>query len=467
MNGMNIEKSKKVKLLLSLILIVSNLAVICAAKLDVSKTYTVSYNLSSQQNDTYQVFYSDDMNWSEECSKSIGYETPNQVKEFQYIIPKKISYLRLDLGTKENQVSISDINIKYLGKTVSVEPTFIVDAIKDSEVEINEISNYQITDDQLEITSSGGDPYMILEISKLGLEPLNKIDDVINWIWRIFVCLLIDCGWVIVWHKYNRISELVLELNQNKKLIWQLSKNDFKTKYAGSYLGITWAFVQPVVTVMVYWFVFQVGFKSAPIEDFPFVLWLIAGIVPWFFFSEAIINATNSLIEYSYLVKKVVFKISILPIVKILSSLFVHGFFVLFGIIVFSAYGYVPTPYTFQVIYYTLCTFVLVLGVSYVTSAIVIFFRDLGQIINIFMQVGMWVTPIMWDYMMMPEPYRWILKINPMYYIVQGYRDALINRVWFWNRPIETVYFWTVSAVVAGIGCLVFKRLKIHFADVL
>lgn len=87
-------------------------------------------------------------------------------------------------------------------------------------------------------------------------------------------------------------------------MIFRLSKNDFMVKYAGSYFGIIWAFVQPMVTILLYWFVFQMGFRSGAVGETPFVLWLIAGMIPWFYFSDAISTGTNSLIEYSYLVKK-------------------------------------------------------------------------------------------------------------------------------------------------------------------
>lgn len=150
-------------------------------------------------------------------------------------------------------------------------------------------------------------------------------------------------------------------------------KNDFKTKYAGSYLGIVWAFIQPIVTILVYWFVFSVGLKAGTVSDYPFVLYLVSGIVPWFFFQDALNGGTNALIEYNYLVKKVVFKISILPIVKIISALFVHVFFVAFALILCACYGYTPSLYTLQIIYYSVCTFLFVLGLVYATSAIVIF----------------------------------------------------------------------------------------------
>lgn len=268
----------------------------------------------------------------------------------------------------------------------------------------------------------------------------------------------------------NKCLSLPRELYHNRKLIWSLAKNDFKTKYAGSYLGIIWAFIQPVVTVLVYWFVFGLVRQGTP-KAVPFVLWLVAGLVPWFFFQDALVQSANALIEYSYLVKKVVFKISILPIVKIVASLFVHIFFVAFTIFLFCLYGYYPDVYALQLIYYSFCAFMLVLALSYTTCSVVIFFRDLSQIITIGLQIGVWLTPIMWDFADMNiNPYSTLarlLKVNPMYYVVAGYRNALIDKQWFWEHPWQTLYFWVVTAVLFFAGARLFKKLKVHFADVL
>ncbi|NCB92990.1 MAG: ABC transporter permease [Clostridia bacterium] len=267
----------------------------------------------------------------------------------------------------------------------------------------------------------------------------------------------------------KKIFTLPVELYQNKGLIFSLSKNDFKTKYAGSYLGIVWAFIQPVVTIVVYWFVFSVGLKAGSMSDYPFVLYLVSGIVPWFFFQDALNGGTNALLEYNYLVKKVVFKISILPIVKIISALFVHAFFVGFALILCALYGYLPGFATLQIFYYSMCTFMFALGLVYATSAIVIFFRDLTQIISIVLQVGVWLTPIMWDLNMLKD-YPWaikLFKLNPMYYIVSGYRDSMLGHIWFWDHWGWTLYFWVVTVLLFAVGSIVFKRLKPHFADVL
>ena len=267
----------------------------------------------------------------------------------------------------------------------------------------------------------------------------------------------------------KELLSLPRELIAGRKLIFQLARNDFKKKYAGSYLGIVWAFVQPVVTIMVYWFVFGLALRNPTPRPVPCVLWLIAGLVPWFFFQDGLVNGTNALLEYNYLVKKVVFRIDILPMVKVVSAIFVHLFFVLVTLILYTAMGYFPTIYTLQVIYYTFCVFVLVLGLSYMTSSVVVFFRDLTQVINIALQVGVWMTPIMWslDDVGIGGILAKILKLNPMFYIVQGYRDAFVNKVWFWERPWLSLYFWIVTLVFWLIGTRLFKKLKVHFADVL
>ena len=105
----------------------------------------------------------------------------------------------------------------------------------------------------------------------------------------------------------------------------------------------------------------------------------------------------------------------------------------------------------------------------YATSAIVIFFRDLSQIIGIFLQVGVWLTPIMWDLSILSDHplLMKLFKLNPMYYIVSGYRDSLLGHVWFTQHWGWTLYFWVITIVLFGIGTVIFKRLKVHFADVL
>lgn len=286
---------------------------------------------------------------------------------------------------------------------------------------------------------------------------------------KVISCIIINGAFICFALFYDKIVILPVELWQNRELIWKLAKNDFKSKYSGNYLGIFWAFVQPIVTVLVYWFVFAVmrGDWGLDGNGYPFVLWLIAGIVPWFFFSDALSQGTSALLSYEFLVKKVVFKISILPIIKVISAMFIHLFFTGFTIILLCCYKYYPTLYMLQLIYFTFCMFCLTLAISYITCSIVVFFRDLGQIISIALQVGIWITPIMWNIEILPRYLQIIFKLNPVFYVVDGFRMATLDKMWFWEHFYSTAYFWIFTVVCFLLGALIFKRLKVHFADVL
>lgn len=286
---------------------------------------------------------------------------------------------------------------------------------------------------------------------------------------KVISCTVILISCIVFAKWYEKFTTLPVELYQSRYLIWKLAKNDFKKRYAGSYMGAVWAMAQPVVTVGMYYVVFDMIMEAGGRGDsnIPFVLFLTAGLVPWFFFSEALNNGTNALLEYNYLVKKVVFKISVLPIIKIIAATFIHIFFVGILLIVAAIYGYYPTVYTLQIFYYSACLFIFVLALCYTTCSIVVFFRDLSQIISIALQIGMWATPILWDINSLSARWVFILKLNPLVYIVNGYRTAVYGRQWFFQDFFSTMYFWIITVVLFGIGGAVFKRLKVHFADML
>ena len=286
---------------------------------------------------------------------------------------------------------------------------------------------------------------------------------------KILTCVMILVSCIVFARWYEKFTTVPVELFQSRHLIWKLAKNDFRKRYAGSYMGALWALAQPVVTVVMYYIVFDklMGSTGRGAEGVPFVLFLTAGLVPWFYFTEALNNGTNAMREYDYLVKKVVFKISILPIIKVIAATFIHVFFVAVLLVVAAFYGYYPNIYTIQIIYYSFCMFVFVLALCYATCSVVVFFKDLTQIINIVLQIGIWATPILWN--MDSVPYKWvfILKLNPLVYIVGGYRNAIYGKEWFFQDFFSTMYFWIVTVVLFGIGGAIFRRLKVHFADVL
>lgn len=407
-------------------------------------------NLKADCDFEMQFFYNtNEVDFLEERSFIYNIKKCDEYKKYKVNLPtNNIDAIRLDIGRKENiNVYIKQINISLF----------------DKELQVSELSKYeknQLNIFNEKISTTGEDGYFIISNIQSDLKYKNNYM-VLGIISFVFASVL-----TFMFYKYVAISELTefpMDVIKNKTLIIKLGKNDFKTKYSGSYFGIVWAFVQPICQILVFWFVFEVGLRSGGIDDVPFVLWLMAGLIPWFYFSESWQTATNAFMDYSYLVKKVVFNINILPVVKIISAFFVHCFFVIFMLLVYCAYDKFPDFYTIQILYYTFAMSALVLSLSLITSSLIVFFKDLGQFMNIILQFGMWLTPIMWHI----EPIPWFFKLNPMYYIVQGYRNSLINKVPFYNDITQMIYFWFVTFVFFVIGSVLLKRLKPHFADVL
>ena len=258
---------------------------------------------------------------------------------------------------------------------------------------------------------------------------------------------------------------------KKEKIDWQFliqfAMDDFRNKYAGSLMGVTWAFVQPLMTIVIYWFIFQVGFHYEPVADYPFILWLVSGIIPWFFISESVTGVTPSLAQYSYLVKKVLFPIDILPLTRILSCFFVQVFLVFFTILFFAFFGYFPDLYYLQLPYYMIYMVLLLTGIGYCLAALYPFFKDLLQIVNIVMQVVFWLTPIVWDFSIMPEAVQKILVLNPIYYVIQGYRNVFVYKEVFWTDWKMGIYYWAIAVIALVIGRKTFRKMKMHFADVL
>ena len=263
---------------------------------------------------------------------------------------------------------------------------------------------------------------------------------------------------------------MILDLLKNWKMILSLAKSDFKKRFVGSYFGILWMFIQPLATILVYTLIFQVGFKSVPpVPGVPYVLWLIPGIIPWFYFQDSVLQGTGVLYEYNFLVKKVVFNVSMLSAVKLVSVFLSH---VCFVIIMFIVFAIAKVPLSFKCImiaYFSFALSIFSLGIIYFTSAINVFFKDMGQIVAILMQFGIWMAPIMYDESLFVNRAPMVcklLKLNPIYYIVKGYRFAMINDT-FTDIKFLTLYFWIVTIIVFAIGSKVFNKFKTHFSDVL
>ncbi|OGL45992.1 MAG: teichoic acid ABC transporter permease [Candidatus Schekmanbacteria bacterium RBG_16_38_10] len=265
----------------------------------------------------------------------------------------------------------------------------------------------------------------------------------------------------------NRFINFLRTLFQRRSLILEMAKRDISAQYKNSMLGFLWTFIHPIIMIFVMWLVFSIGFRVLPVGDVPFVIWITASLAIWNTFTEVVSNATESIIGNVHLVKKIVFPLSILAIVKLVGSFITHGIFLLILISLILFHGMPSSLYWIQALYYFCAMSVLALGLSWITSSVNIFARDTSQIVRVILQIGFWGTPIFWDLAIMPPKAQFILKLNPMFYIVQGYRDSFIYAVPFWEHWQMTLYFWAITGFIFVLGSMIFVRLRPHFADVL
>jgi lipopolysaccharide transport system permease protein/teichoic acid transport system permease protein len=266
---------------------------------------------------------------------------------------------------------------------------------------------------------------------------------------------------------FKSFLSFIFLIMRQKQLIASLARRDVASRYVGSLLGFLWTFIHPLVMIFVFWLVFSVGFRVKPMNDAPFVVWLTAGISIWFVFVDIVNGSAGVVVAHANLIKKTVFPSQILPVVKIVACLITHAVFlvILCGLIFMQGVGF--SLYMFQFVYYLAAMTVLALGLAWAVSALNVFIRDVAQIVNVMLQVGFWATPIFWDIQIMPPLVRKAVRFNPMFYVVQGYRDSFIYHTPFWEHLNLTIYFWCIAAACFVIGALIFKRLKPQFADVL
>ncbi len=255
---------------------------------------------------------------------------------------------------------------------------------------------------------------------------------------------------------------------QQRYVIKKLVVRDFQKKYLATYLGLPWAFLQPAAIILVLWFVITIGLRGGLGHgDAPFLPWFICGMIPWFFIQESLNSTSGSLLSYSFLIKQMYFRVGMIPIITLITALIIHVFMVLLLMLIVMLYGSYPTLYWLQLPYYMLGSVLLLMGVGWLTSSIMVFVRDMQQIISIFITLFFWLTPIIWPHTRISGNMRYLVDLNPFFYITNGYRESLLMEGWFFENVKLTIYFWGLTGLLFVAGALVFQRLKPHFADVL
>lgn len=257
-------------------------------------------------------------------------------------------------------------------------------------------------------------------------------------------------------------------LVKNRRLAFQLGKNDFKNRFAGTSLGAVWGFVSPFIFMMTYVIVFQYILKTGSAGNDPFVVWYLPGMAMWMLINDSVLSASGSIRAYSYLVKKVVFPVDIIPVISLTSAGIIGVFLFLISVVVCAFFGYLVN--LLQLIYMIVAAYAFIIAITRLTSAICTLVPDFVQLLNVLMQLFFWFTPIIWNLSMLStHPGLLTLeKCMPFTYLVTGFRQAFIEgNIITESGGLYTIVFWTVTIFVFFWGNFVFKKNKKDFADVL
>lgn len=267
----------------------------------------------------------------------------------------------------------------------------------------------------------------------------------------------------------NTFIGIIKDHIQYKQQIFKLAKADLVKTYRGAALGWAWAIIKPAVTIFVYWFAFQIGIKAGKdVEGFPFFLWLIAGLIPWFYINDMLTQGTESIRKYSYLVTKMKFPIATIPTFVSISKLMVNLFLIIVMIFIFIFMGYTPDIYIIQLPIYILLSFLLLTVFSLLASLLACMSKDFLNLLKSLVTAVFWLSGIVWNVNTIDIPWlKTLLKANPVTYIVEGFRNCFIHKTWIWESPKTLLCFLAILVVLTVIAVILYKKLRKEIPDVL
>jgi lipopolysaccharide transport system permease protein len=252
------------------------------------------------------------------------------------------------------------------------------------------------------------------------------------------------------------------ELWHYRELLYFLTWRDVKVRYKQTVLGLFWAVLQPFLKLVIFSVVFG-RLAGVPSEDFPYPIYLYAGLLPWQFFSEALSRSSQSVVGGGNLIRKVYFPRLIIPVSSVGSCLvdFAVAFAILVGLMLY--YGVMPTWTTLMVIPLVGVTIVTALGVGTLLSALNVAYRDFRYAVPFMLQVWLYLTPVIYPVTIVSGKWQKLLALNPMTGIVDAYRSAILGKPFAWgNLSISLV----VAVALFMFGLSYFRKLEVRFADI-
>lgn len=262
--------------------------------------------------------------------------------------------------------------------------------------------------------------------------------------------------------------ELIKEHIEYRKQIWQMAKKDLHKIYKGTALGAVWLVGTPMIRLFVYWFAFSIGLRSGkPVDGYPYFLWLMAGMIPWFYASSMISGGVGSLRQYRHLVTKIKFPIATIPTFMNISQLCIHALLVTVMILLYMAFGFMPDLYYLQIPVYMLMAFVFFNCWALFSGLIGAISKDFVKLVKSFTMAFLWLSGIFYDVNAMGGTLKQIMLLNPITLIVNGFRNCFVYKAWIWENTIELRNYCIITFVMLILAVWAYKKLKKEINDVL
>jgi len=257
-------------------------------------------------------------------------------------------------------------------------------------------------------------------------------------------------------------------------LIRRLSIYELKSKNKSNYLGMSWELINPSIQMMIYWFVFSTIRQRAPIDmngtEIPFFPWLLSAFFLWYFVYQSMIQGSNSIFTRLRILSKMNFPMSVIPNFVIFSNFYVHLILLIITIVILNILGYFINIYYLQLIYFILSSFSLLFAMSLITSTISTIIRDFHMLLNSTVRMLLYLSGVLWPLTLLKD-YPLAIKImmlNPIYYLIEGYRAALFGTQWYFITHWEyTLYYWGLVILLYFIGSALHVKFRRRFIDYL
>ena len=267
----------------------------------------------------------------------------------------------------------------------------------------------------------------------------------------------------------RNLINILKEHFEYRNQILKMAKADLTKTYRGAALGWSWAVIKPTVTIFVYWFAFAIGLRmSKDVNGYPFFLWLIAGVVPWFYMSDMITGGADSIRKYSYLVTKMKFPIATIPTFVSISKFIVHIVLVIITVVIFMLFGFKPDIYLLQLPFYMIIMFVFFDLWALFAALLSAISKDFLNLVKAFVSAVFWLSGIIWNADTVTIPWlKKFLNLNPVTFIVNGYRNCFIDKVWFWEQPKRIGYVVIFITIMLILSLWSYRKLRKEIPDVL